>query len=73
VSKKAVGIRMRREGMKRTEEILTTGELLVAIMALVTAGLPRASGETPGNLPPATQGKGQEHRAEGTRHAARDH
>ncbi|MGW7541796.1 hypothetical protein ACWGKQ_11845 [Streptomyces sp. NPDC054770] len=71
--KKAVDIRMRREGMKRAEEILSTGELLIAIMALVTAGLPRTTGETPGNLPPATQGKGQEHRAEGTSHAARDH
>lgn len=59
--------------MERAEEILTSGELLIAIMALVTAGLPPASWETPGNIPPATQGKRPEHRAEGTRHAARDH
>ncbi|WP_089105777.1 hypothetical protein [Streptomyces hyaluromycini] len=59
--------------MENAEDILTAGELLIAIMALVTAGLPRASWETPEDLPPATQGKRQEHRAEGTRHAARDH
>ncbi|MFJ8492801.1 hypothetical protein ACIRBZ_31315 [Streptomyces sp. NPDC094038] len=59
--------------MESTEEILTSGELLIAIMALVTAGLPPASWETQQNLPPATRGKRQEHRAEGTRHAARDH
>lgn len=59
--------------MEKAEDILTTGELLIAIMALVTAGLPRAARETAGSLPPATQGKRQEHRAEGTRHAARDH
>lgn len=59
--------------MEKAEDILTTGELLIAIMALVAAGLPRVSGETHGSLPPAAQGKRQEHRAEGTRHAARDH
>lgn len=59
--------------MERAEDILTSGELLIAIMALVTAGLPPASWETPGDPSPATQGKRQEHRAEGTRHAARDH
>ncbi|MFF4301341.1 hypothetical protein [Streptomyces sp. NPDC001601] len=62
------------KGMKRVEEILTSGELLIAIMSLVTAGLPPASWETPGNLPEAAQGKRQEHHhAEGTAHAARDH
>ncbi|MEU2779251.1 hypothetical protein ABZ646_42015 [Streptomyces sp. NPDC007162] len=57
--------------MERTEEILTTGELLIAIMALVSPGFARETGRTPSPAP-AAHGKGPEHRAEGIRHAERD-
>lgn len=59
--------------MKRTEEILTTGELLLAIIALVSPGFPRAPGDTRADPAPATHRTRAEHRAEGVRHADRDH
>lgn len=59
--------------MKRTEEILTTGELLIAIIALVSPGFPRVPGETRAEPAPATHRTRPEHGAEGVRHADRDH
>lgn len=66
----SVDIRGSGKGMERTEEILTTGELLIAIMALVSPGFPRGTGRTPSPAP-AAHDQGPEHRAEGIRHAER--
>lgn len=57
--------------MERTEEVLTTRELLIAIMALVSPGSPWGTGWTPSPAP-AAHDQGPEHRAEGIRHAERD-